>query len=486
MKTTALSRLLEGVRRPAHDYRASIQAFPDLDVNRVASEMSLEDAGRERGERDEPATGSVAMDDVEARIIERIESERKAAHAAAEDELRTYAERLSALDFEGRFAGIRQAAPACIGEFKAEVAKGLNSLHGRRRDLGEAERAHGKFRERNRLERDAKVPSPQWHFMKLALIGFLFVVEAALNGSFLAKGNEQGLLGGFTEAFGFAFVNIGFAVLLAKGVAQIAHRSVFRKFVGLVALAVYGCVATGLNLSLAHYREVTASMAEGGGRLVMQRLQTTPFALDDFNSWIFFAIGLLFSIIAFFDSLSMSDAYPGFTAMQKDLIKKRAEYEDESSHLIDTLSEIKDQYREDMDELNRDLSVRRGEHDVILTGRARLVQLFEQHQGQLERAANALLTVYRESNARARKTKPPKRFNTAYKMDRASVFANSSADWEPRELRKHIADTQELLNAEVSRIHTEFDHAISRYHRLDDLFDDGVTDKEDADVSRAA
>ncbi|MEC5382841.1 hypothetical protein VSX64_18550, partial [Aurantimonas sp. C2-6-R+9] len=100
MKASALSRLVENVRRPNHDKRPSIETFADIDVNRVASELALESQGKERGERDEPPTGSVAMDDVEARIVERVEAERKSSHAMVEDELRTYTERLASLDFE--------------------------------------------------------------------------------------------------------------------------------------------------------------------------------------------------------------------------------------------------------------------------------------------------------------------------------------------------------------------------------------------------
>ncbi|MEC5293862.1 hypothetical protein VSX62_26210, partial [Aurantimonas sp. C2-3-R2] len=276
----------------------------------------------------------------------------------------------------------------------------MNDLHGRRRELREAEKEHNAFRLKHRLQRTAQVKDGPWQFVKWALLGFLLVVEAVLNGTFLAKGNEQGFLGGFSEAFGFAFVNIGAAYLLARGTAQLAHRNLIRKFGGLVSAVLYLGLAILLNLSLAHYREITALLVEGGGRLVMQRLQTAPFGLEDFTTWIFFSIGLIFSVIAFMDGLSMSDPYPGFAGVQKRLTEKRDAYSEEASRLIDDLGEIRDRYREEMDELNRDLSVRRGEHDVILSSRSRLIQLFDQHQTQIERAGNSLLSIYREANVR--------------------------------------------------------------------------------------
>jgi len=108
---SALSRLVNGLKREQHDYRVSLDVFPVLNIDKLAAGMGLTKAGAERGSREEPASDSVAFDDVENRIIERVEAEKNAAHGLLLDELRTYKERLSSLDFEGRFATIRQAAP---------------------------------------------------------------------------------------------------------------------------------------------------------------------------------------------------------------------------------------------------------------------------------------------------------------------------------------------------------------------------------------
>ena len=108
---SALARLLNGLKREQHDYRPSLEVFPALNIEKLAADMGLATAGAERGTREEPAADSIALDDVENRIIERVEAEKNAAHGLLLDELRTYKERLSSLDFEGRFATIRQAAP---------------------------------------------------------------------------------------------------------------------------------------------------------------------------------------------------------------------------------------------------------------------------------------------------------------------------------------------------------------------------------------
>src|ERR1700729_2127653 len=77
---SALGRLVNGLRREPHDYRPSLEVFPVLNVDK-------------RGPRNGPATESGSFDDVENRIVERIEAENNAAHGTLLDEIRTYKER---------------------------------------------------------------------------------------------------------------------------------------------------------------------------------------------------------------------------------------------------------------------------------------------------------------------------------------------------------------------------------------------------------
>jgi hypothetical protein len=470
LKTTALSRLLESMRRPPHDKRPSTEVFPDIDVNRLASEMRLDGVGRKRGSGEEPATITTALDEVETRVLERVEAEKKRSHALVEDELRTYSERLSSLDFEARFASIRQAAPACVSEFKAAVAKGLDELHGLRRDLREIEDERDAFRSSNKLKRTARLHGGAGLFLKWALILVLFVVEAGLNGTFLAKGSEQGLVGGFSEAVTFALLNIGVALLLALfGAVQLNHRSWFRKLLGLIAVIAFVAFALALNLALAHYREVAGTVLEGGGQEVVARLRSAPLAIQDLQSWILFGMGSLFAVIAFLDGLWMYDPYPGYAALEQRLITKREAYITTRADLIDELREISSEFRDKMDELAHDLSVRRSEHDAIIAHRARLIHLFHQHQAHLERAANVLLQTYREANVKARSTEPPTRFALPHSLEKVEVAAHASSEWDQAELRQRVTAVQDLLTEQVLAIHRELEIAIERYRQLDEL-----------------
>jgi hypothetical protein len=478
---SALARLLNGLKREQHDYRPTLEVFPTLNIDKLAADLELATAGAGRGAREVPSSDSVALDDVESRIIERIEAEKNAAHGLLLDELRSYRERLSNLDFEGRFGTIRQAAPAAVSEFRAEAAQGRDELHRLRRHLRDLEMERDEFRRRNRLKRTARWAAGGNLTLKVGILIAVFVFEVFLNGFFLAKGSELGYLGGAAEAFTFALLNVGVSFLIAAaGVRELNHRNWFRKLFGLIALLGYVGLAIALNLALSHYREVSGSFVADAGREVLTRLQTTPLGITDVKSWLFFALGLLCSLIAFADAFLIFDPYPGYAPLEKRRGEAHDAYIRRKNDLIARLLEIRDDAIEILEEANRDLSIRRGEHDAILESRARLVRLFAAHQSHLDRAANALLAVYREANKRQRKTPPPARFSASVALEKFPIEQGLLETSARDDLRRSIADSQAVLARQVQAIHAEFEKAFASYREIDELVEERTLAKADA------
>ena len=477
---SALSRLLNGLKREQHDYRPSLEVFPNLNIDKLASDMALASTGAERGAREQPAADSVAFDDIESRILERAEAEKNAAHGLLLDELRTYQERLTGLDFEGRFGTIRQAAPAAVTEFRAEAAQGRDELHRLRRHLRDLEMERDEFQRRHRIKRTAHWASGGNLTLKVGILLAVFVFEVFLNGFFLSKGSELGYLGGAAEAFTFALLNVGVSFLIAAaGVRQLNHRNWFRKLFGLLALVCFLVLAVLLNLALAHYREVSGSLVSDAGREVLLRLKTTPLAITDVKSWLFFALGILCALIAFGDAFLIFDPYPGYAPLEKRRAEAHDAYIRRKNDLIARLLEIRDEAIEILEEANRDLSIRRSEHDAILESRARLVRLFAAHQLHLERAANALLAVYREANKRARKTPPPSRFSASFPLDKFPVEHGLLEMSARDDLRASIAQSQATLVAQIGAIHAEFEKAFASYREIDELVEERTFAKPD-------
>ena len=480
-RPSAIARIRALLRQPTHHYRPATTIFLDLNVDRIADEMQLAARGTERGAQNRPTSDAQTLDDVEHQIVERIEAHKQDSHTIYLDHLHTYDERVTALSFEERFATIQQAAPEAVGDFRAEATVGRDELFVLRRRLNESEIERERFRARHRIERPARLASPGKIILKIGVLAILFITEVVINGSFLAKANVGGLLGGAAQAVTFAALNILASFFWGMVLIRLINRrNFFLKLIGLLSFLAYLAFAIALNLTLSHLREIPPAVAVSGdvGEVVLHRLLTAPYALIDINSWVFFSIGLIFSLIAMADGLMFFDPYMGYAGLERRWVEATKQFASARSELIERLRDIREDATEVMNEAARDLSVRRSEYDSLLQGRGRLAQRFSQHQNQVEQAGRALLEIYREANRRARATPAPDYFAKAYAMDRI-VYSGGDPDPSAREnLRKMIAATQELLTGQIKAIHEAFDGAVRTYREIDELLPEKKPEKK--------
>jgi hypothetical protein len=189
---------------------------------------------------------------------------------------------------------------------------------------------------------------------------------------------------------------------------------------------------------------------------------------------------MLCSLIAFADAFLIFDPYPGYATLEKRLAEAHEAYIRQKSELIAKLLEIRDEAIEILEEANRDLSIRRSEHDAILEGRARLARLFAAHQSHLERAANALLAVYHEANKQQRKTPSPPRFSARLTLDKFPIEEGWLETTARDDLRRSIADSQATLVGQVQAIHAEFERAFASYREIDELVEEKTVAKSNA------
>jgi hypothetical protein len=469
-RQSPIARILGLLNQPIHQYRPATTVFLDLNVDRVADEMQLVARGKERGAQNRPTSDSQTLDDVEHQVIERIEAHKQDSHTIYLDHLHTYDERVTALSFEERFATIQQAAPEAVGDFRAEATVGRDELFALRRRLNESEIEREDFRTRHRLQRPARLASTGKLILKVGILAIMFVTEVVINGSFLANANVGGLLGGAVQAVTFAALNIIASFLFGMVLIRLINRrNYFLKFIGVLSFLMYAAFAVVLNLTLAHLREIPPKFDSDVGQEVLHRLLTAPHVLTDINSWMFFSIGFIFSLIAMADGLLFFDPYIGYAGLERRWLEASKQFARARSELIERLRDIREDSTEAMNAAARDLSVRRSEYDSLLQGRSRLAQRFNQHQNQIEQACRALLEIYREANRGARSTPAPSYFSKAYAMERI-IYAGGEPDSTAREhLRQMIAETQDLLKQQIAAIHAAFDSAVQTYREIDEL-----------------
>jgi len=480
-RQSPIARIRALLNQPTHHYRPATTVFLDLNVDRLADQLELVARGSERGAEERPSSDAKTMDDIEHRAVERIEAHKQDAHTIYLDHLHTYDERVTALSFEERFATIQQAAPEAVGDFRAEATVGRDELFVLRRRLNESEIERERFRARHRIERPARLSSPGKIILKIGVLAILFIIEVVINGSFLAKANVGGLLGGAAQAVTFAALNIIASFLWGMvPIRLVNRRNYFLKLVGMLSFLAYLVFAVTLNLTLSHLREIppAISLSDNVGQVVLHRLLTAPYALTDINSWVFFSIGFIFSLIAMADGLMFFDPYMGYAGLERRWIGATRQFASARSELIERLRDIREDATETMNEAARDLSVRRSEYDALLQGRERLAQRFAQHQNQIEQACRALLEIYREANRKARSTPAPDYFARAYAMERIAYTAAEPDSSARENLRRMIADTQELLKEQIKAIHEAFDNAVLTYREIDELLPDKKPEKK--------
>jgi hypothetical protein len=421
------------------------------------------------------------MDDIEHQILERVTAHKHESHTLYLDHLHTYDDRITALSFEERFAIIQQAAPEAVGDFRAEATVGRDHLSVLRRWLNESEAERDSFRAHHRIERPARLASLGKIILKVGILAILFVIEVVVNGSFLANANIGGLLGGIVQAVVFAALNILASFLWGMVLIRLINRrNIFQKFIGVLSCFAYLAFAVVLNLTLAHLREIPPAIGGDVGQEVLRRLQTAPHVLADINSWVFFSIGFIFSLVAMADGLLFFDPYIGYASLERRWLNANNKFANARSELIERLQDIRETSTQTMNEAASGLSARRSEYDSLLAGRGRLAQRFSEHQNQIEQASHALLAIYREANRRARTTPAPSTFSKVYSMERI-IYAGGEPDLSAREhLRAMIAETQELLKEQIKAIHTAFDDAMKTYREIDELLAEKKSGKKAA------
>src|SRR5262249_55174717 len=159
-----------------------------------------------------------------------VEQDQRYAQQIIKEQLESYDHRLASLDFPGQVTAIYQTVPDYIAQFRAQLATGEDALDERRRDLEEHQEELAYFRKRHGLARPARTHSNAVVFLKWGFLLLLLTAESFLNGSFLAVGSEQGLVGGVSAALAFAALNVGSAFAAAVlGARLLTHRNAFLK-----------------------------------------------------------------------------------------------------------------------------------------------------------------------------------------------------------------------------------------------------------------
>jgi hypothetical protein len=179
-----------------------------------------------------------------------------------------------------------------------------------------------------------------------------------------------------------------------------------------------------------------------------------------------FAMGLFFFMVAAIDGFKMDDPYPGYGKISRKHEEVIQDYTNEKANIIADLSRTRDRALEYITAARQNLAEHRATLSTVLDARSRLIQLFEAHHNYLNRAANNLLSVYRNANMRARTTHAPQRFNNSYSLATPPAAAPLPTIINETKLDTHIDETNEALKKAISQVNSQFEEAAGEFRKI--------------------
>ncbi len=456
-------------------------AFLLLDAAVLIDKLELKQRGAAHGEQGQPPPDAEVLSAVEEEIVSALRRVASEAEATTHDQIRTYAQRLKAADPAGTAADIRTLAREAEGDFAAEVIAAQVELKRARRDLLEHEKSVKSFKLRHGLERP--VEPHKSRFILTAILILLFAIETLPNAVLLGEGEELGVLGGYTVAIVFSFVNLTLGFTGGRvGWTNCIHKKALRKLAGLLmSIGSFGSIVW-LNLALAHYRGLVSTMpAAQAAKVALQAMQTTPFEFDDLKSAILTVVGVIFAMIAAVEGWLWSDPYPGYARIDRHLRQVEDQYLATVQEKLAYLKEVQERFIEKIRVERSRLRDRRDEAPIIFEERRRLIARYRSHLNHLQDVGRTCLAAYRDANRRARKVPAPAYFNHSWVLDGFEEIAVSDEPYSLPESEYKAAN--EALEASIGRLQNAYEQALQWVKRLQQASDPQALDFEDDSAS---
>jgi hypothetical protein len=418
----SLQTLLAVINGTRDAVRPSIQSFPPLDVEQLATELSIDARARKQGGEGKPKEDAEAPDSDELDIGEEIERRARKAGEEYRAALELYDSRIrDAIISSELRVEVESAGESAVSDFSIRAVNDANHLKALEDEAKGRDLEYLAFRRKHRLDRLPKVVSkPERAFLAI-VIGIFIVLESVLNGLFFAEGSEAGLIGGFVQAAVLSLLNIGGAILFAAyGLPLLIYRSFAVKVIGFAALLAYVAWLLGLNLAIAHFRDnYIASAGDVSAALLWQNFIQAPLVLSDAQSWLLALLGVGFSLSALISASNLDDRYLFYGDIGRAREEAFKHFNDEKTIALEGFMQRRDEAVEQMTQVIS--ALRRQEYDkrLAIDGRNRLHRDFCAYLDHLATVHQRLVTKYREANEDARTAPAPHYFREAPKRLKA-------------------------------------------------------------------
>ena len=376
--------------------------FKDLELDELRGQFNPTHLGYEAGQAGLPPLES-KNDPHESPIVEEINRRVLAArssHSNYLEQARREWNEIHEVDPSGDINAAEKDAEAQFSKVEQTAAL---ELQDKRVDSERRRIDLSKFKADNDLTRLPDYPDSGRQVLMVGIVAILFVIESFANAAFLAKGNELGLVGAYTVAFGISLANLLPPFLFFGPFSRhLVHIGVGWRVIAGICTVFYFGIALTLNLGVAHYREVSGRLIGDAGVEVVRRMTDRPLNLQDAESWLLLGIGFIFSCIAFVDGRKLDDPYPEYGKLDRRMRRAREQYTDAKHDVSQELDEIREKALDEIKRIAHRAQNRPRELQRIEEECQRVLSEFDRHMAQIQHVGATLINEYREANHNAR------------------------------------------------------------------------------------
>lgn len=439
--------------------------FPEVEARDIATDLRLEERGRERGIQDLPGTDDKLLDSVESDVIAELGRLRMAGFNRLEEHMETYARRLR--EASNSKASLLTIAGMAVTDYKKSVSTWGNTISNPRERVIDRYSERSRFLKENGIWRTAHARRRLW--ISFSLVSMLVLIESVMNGYFFSSSNVLGLLGGISVAIVISIINVAFSMIFGYVSRNVNHIRWMRKFIGIIAIVSALLFSLSFNLSVAHFRDAAAILSwQDAVTAAILNFTAAPFALTSFESWLLLGIGILISVGAFWKGYLQDDPYPGYGHVQYRLEDARDDYAETIHDAVLDLENLRDDAIEDLEEARTTLASSLNEAVDIVYARMGLSNQLGVFLDHTEQVTNQLFAIYRDANRSKRKSPSPHHFNEPYAFP---TFQRMAITNEPEQtaVEREIVEINAIVDKTVKDIFQRYEKAISSYKSIDEL-----------------
>jgi hypothetical protein len=481
-----IGEILSSLSNSTSSFDEATGEFLPIDVETAKRNLKLAERAQENGETSVPSAASSRKDSMAVEIDNYINY----LIQLAKDK---FVDRLKAIDELNKFqsgslGSITEIYERARAELKMTARDRYNNLFTAKRAwlLGEDE--FSAFRKEHHRVGPARYPAD-----RVKVYGWLFLItvfEIVTNAYALGATHPNGPIGVVLEIFMFGIANIGVAFLLGCYIWRyFFHISLVKKTFATVLALPMLTFTLFLNFFLAHYRDAISKLADNelsalqmmtlmqklGGQ-ARDTLIQSPFAMDDFKSYLLLFVGLLASIFAIKKSFELDDPYPGYGKLSREQDELASNFNDEQTFAFNDMNDLVEDYSS---QINTQLG-------FVKSGEARLntrdndkKQLFEKFNNWLSVAQSvgeALYAFYREENMKAREDKKePKCFgSTSFKL---SANTNVKLD-APKRTASNYGSIEKTCKEYLGKLNIQSTEFQKKFKDIENMSPDQVLGSE--------